>query len=67
MRHSGGVITNDTSGMKRNNIPTSVFVVKTRKRSQRVNTFPKAGGRERRAEVVPTTDLLMQTPLSHEG
>jgi hypothetical protein len=67
MRHSNGVIANDTLGMKTNNILTSVFVVKIRKRSQRVNTFLKVDGRERRTEVVPATDLLMQTPLFYEG
>ena len=53
--------------MKPNNILASVFLVKTGKRAQHVNTLPKVGGRERRAEVVPVTDLLMQTPLSDEG
>ena len=67
MRHSNSVIANDTLGMKTNNILTSVFVVKIRKRSQRVNTFLKVDGRERRTEVVPATDLLMQTPLFYEG
>jgi len=67
MRHSSGLIANDTLGVKTNNILTSVFVVKIRKRSQRVNTFPKMDGRERRTEVVPATDLVMQTPLFYEG
>jgi|GEM_PF-3374014 len=44
-----------------------VFLEETRKRAQRVNGFLKAGGRESKAEVVPTTDLLLQAPLSHEG
>jgi hypothetical protein len=55
-------------GVKTNRILATIFVLeKTRKRNQRVNAFLKAGGRESKAEVVPTTDLLMQTPLSHEG
>jgi len=67
MRHSSGVITSDTLGMKTNNILTGVFVVKTQKRSQHVNTFLTVGGRESRTEVGTVTDLLMQTPLSYEG
>ena len=66
MRHSSGVITSDTLGMKTNNILTGVFVVKTQKRSQHVNTSSKVGG-QCRAQVVPATDLLMQIPLSYEG
>ena len=67
MRNSTDVIASDTLGMKTNNILTSVFVVKTRQRSQHVTTFPKAGGRERRTEVGPATDFLTQPPLSYEG
>jgi hypothetical protein len=67
VRNSTDVIASDTLGMKTNNILISVFVVKTRERSQHANTFPEVGGRERRAEMVPVTDLLMQTPLSYEG
>lgn len=58
------MIANDTLGMKTNNILTSVFVVKTRNRSQHVNTFPKVGGRERKAEVVSVTDLVTESALS---
>ena len=61
MRYSSGVIANDTLDMKTNNILTSVFVVKTRKRSQHVNTFLKAGGRKSKTEVVSVNDLFMQS------
>jgi hypothetical protein len=53
--------------MKTKSILTNVFVVKTRKRSQRVKPLPEVGGLENRAEVVLANDLLLQTPLSHEG
>jgi len=56
------------SGVKTNRILTTIFVLeKTRKRTQRVNAFLKAGGRESKAEVVSVTDLLMQGHFSHEG
>jgi len=53
--------------MKTNNILTSVFVVKTRRRCQRVNALPEVGGLENRAKVSSATDLLLQIPLPYEG
>ena len=53
--------------MKTNSILTSIFVMKTRKRFERVNLLLKAGGYESRAEIVSVTDLLMQSLFSHEG
>jgi len=53
--------------MKANNVLKSVFVVKTRKCSQHVKTFPKVGGRAHKTKVVPATDLLMQSLFSQEG
>jgi hypothetical protein len=50
-----------------NSILTSVFVVKTRRRSERVDPFSRGAGRESKADVASITDLLMQTVLSHEG
>ncbi len=67
MRRSSGGNCQRYWGMKTNHILTSVFVVKTRKRFQHVNTFLEVGGREHRTEVFPATDLLMQTPLLYEG
>ena len=54
--------------VKTNRILTTIFVLeKTRKRTQRVNAFLKAGGRESKAEVVSVTDLLMKSLFSQEG
>jgi hypothetical protein len=50
-----------------NRVLTSVFVGKPRRGSERANPFFQADGRESKAEVVSITDLLMQTPPSHEG
>jgi hypothetical protein len=53
------------SGVKTNHILTTIFVLeKTRKRTQRVNTFLKAAGRESKAEVVSVTDLVTESALS---
>ena len=52
-------------GVKTNRILTTIFVLeKTRKRTQRVNAFLKAGGRETKAEVVSVTDLFMESTFS---
>jgi len=52
-------------GVKTNRILTTIFVLeKTRKRTQRVNVFLKAGGRESKAEVVSVTDLVTESALS---
>jgi len=53
------------SGVKTNRILTTIFVLeKTRKRTQRVNAFLKAGGRESKAKVVSVTDLVTESALS---
>jgi len=51
--------------VKTNSILTSIFVSeKMWKRTQRVNAFLKAGGRETKAEVVSVTDLFMESAFS---
>jgi len=48
--------------VKTNSILTSIFVSeKMWKRTQRVNDFVKAGGRETKAEVVSVTDLVTES------
>jgi hypothetical protein len=51
--------------MKTNGAVTSIFASeKTWKRSQRINAFLKAGGRESKAEVVSITDVVTESALS---
>jgi len=53
--------------MKTNSILTSIVVMKTGKRFERVNFFLKAGGCGIKTEAVSVTDLLIQSLLSYEG
>lgn len=52
--------------MKTNSILTSIFVMKTRKRFERVNLLLKAGGHESKAAVVSVTDPYTESVFSQE-
>ena len=66
MRHSDSLI-GERNSPETNSILTSIFVMKTRKRFERINLLLEVDGPESKTAIVLVTDPLIESLLSQEG